>query len=110
MQAIWNGTVVADAPKEVLIYIEGRWYFPPERVRRDLLRESNTPYTCPWKGECQYYDVGSGEEWSRDSAFCYPEPKPSAIDTVHKDFSGYIAFWQDVSVEESDPTKQTASV
>ena len=26
--------------------------------------------------------------------------KPSALDVVHKDFSGYVAFWRDVAVEE----------
>lgn len=98
MKAIWNGTVVAEADKDELIYIEQNWYFPPESVRQDFLRKSDTPYTCPWKGECQYFDVGHGEEWSKDSAWTYPEPKPSAIQTVKKDFSGYVAFWRDVQV------------
>lgn len=100
MKAIWKDKVVAEAPKEDLIYIEGNWYFPPNSIKKDFYRESDTPYTCPWKGECQYYDVGDGDQWSRDNAFCYPEPKPSAIDIVKKDFSGYMAFWQDVKVEE----------
>ena len=100
MKAIWKDKVVAEAPKEDLIYIEGNWYFPPNSIKKDFYRESDTPYTCPWKGECQYYDVGDGDQWSRDNAFFYPEPKPSAIDIVKKDFSGYMAFWQDVKVEE----------
>lgn len=100
MRAVWKGTVIADAPKEDLIYIEQNWYFPPSSVKQDLLRKSDTPYTCPWKGECQYFDVGNGDDWSKDSAFSYPKPKSSAIDIVKKDFSGYVAFWRDVSVEE----------
>lgn len=100
MKAIWNGKVVAEAKKEDLIYIEGNWYFPPNAVKNEFLRKSDTPYTCPWKGVCQYYDVGEDDTWVKDGAFTYPEPKPSAIDMVKKDFSGYYAFWQDVKVEE----------
>lgn len=92
MKAIRKGQVIAEAPKEDLIYIEGNWYFPPRAANKELLRVSNTPYTCPWKGGCQYYDVGSGDDWSKDAAFCYPTPKQSAIDSVHKDFSGYMVF------------------
>jgi uncharacterized protein (DUF427 family) len=100
MKAIWNGTVIAEAPKEDLIYIERNWYFPPSSIKKAFFRESDTPYTCPWKGECQYFDVGQDDNWSHDSAFSYPEPKPSAIEIVKKDFSNYVAFWRDVEVTE----------
>ncbi len=100
MKAIWNDLLVADSPKEELIYIEGNWYFPPDKVNEKYLQESPTPYTCPWKGDCQYFNVGEGDTWSEDSAFSYPNPKASAIDTVKKDFSNYVAFWRDVQVTE----------
>jgi uncharacterized protein (DUF427 family) len=100
MQAIWNDQVIAEADKDDLIYIEGNWYFPPSSIRKEYFRESDTPYTCPWKGECQYFDVGKEGEWSQDSAFSYPMPLPTAIQRVHKDFSGYVAFWRDVAVSE----------
>ena len=101
MRAVWKDTVIAEAPKEELIYIEGNWYFPPASVKQALLRKSDTPYTCPWKGVCQYFDVGKDETWSRDNAWSYPTPKSSAIERVKKDFSDYVAFWRDVTVEES---------
>jgi uncharacterized protein (DUF427 family) len=100
MKAIWNDTIIAEAPKEELIYIEQNWYFPPETVKPEYLRKSDTPYTCPWKGVCQYFDVGHDEQWSSDNAWSYPEPKASATDILKKDFSDYIAFWRDVSVVE----------
>lgn len=98
MRAVWKGHVIAEADKDELIYIEGNWYFPPSAVNTNFLRKSDTPYTCPWKGVCQYFDVGQGEDWSADCAWTYPDPKPSAIDTVKKDFSNYVAFWKDVEV------------
>jgi uncharacterized protein (DUF427 family) len=100
MKAVWNDTTIAEASKEDLIYIEGNWYFPPSSVKQEYLQKSPTPYTCPWKGVCQYFNVVVNGETSEDSAFSYPEPKPSAIDTVKKDFSNYVAFWRDVSVTE----------
>ncbi len=103
MKAMWNNKVIAEAPQEDLVYIEQNWYFPPSSVRQEYLRKSDTPYTCPWKGSCQYFDVGSDEgdgTWSSDNAWCYPEPLPTAIERVKKDFSGYLAFWRDVQVTE----------
>lgn len=100
MKAVWNGQVIADAPQEDLIFIEGNWYFPPSRVKKEFLQDSPTPYTCPWKGKCQYFNVGVADSWSTDNAWTYPEPLQSAIEKVKKDFSGYVAFWRDVSVEE----------
>jgi len=100
MKAIWNGRVIAEAPKEDLIFIESNWYFPPASVHQEYLQKSDTPYTCPWKGVCQYFNVVSGGEFANDAAWSYPEPKESAIKTVKKDFSNYVAFWRDVSVED----------
>ena len=100
MKAVWKDTVIAEAKKEDLIYIEGNWYFPPSSVKKEYLHNSPTPYTCPWKGVCQYFNVGKGDGMSQDNAWSYPDPKPTAIERVKKDFSDYVAFWRDVSVEE----------
>ncbi|HEV2403124.1 MAG TPA: DUF427 domain-containing protein [Candidatus Saccharimonadales bacterium] len=100
MKALWKDIVIAEAPEKQLIYIEGNWYFPLISVKQDFLRKSPTPYTCPWKGVCQYFDVGKEGDWSKDSAWSYPKPKPSAIDIVKKDFSNYVAFRHDVTIEQ----------
>ena len=100
MKATVNGTVVAEAPKEDLIYIEQNWYFPPDSVKQEYLQKSDTPYTCPWKCDCQYFDITIDGEVYRDNAFSYPNPKPSAIDIVKKDFSNYVAFWRTAEVSE----------
>lgn len=100
MKAVWNHKTIAEADKKDLIYIEGNWYFPPSSVHMDFLRKSDTPYTCPWKGDCQYFDVGEADSFSKDNAWTYPDPKPSAIDVVKKDFTNYVAFWRDVQVTE----------
>jgi uncharacterized protein (DUF427 family) len=100
MKAVLEGTVIAEADQADLISIEGNWYFPPSSVVDGVLEKSPTPYTCPWKGACQYFTVTAGEHVSADAAFAYPTPFASAIERVGKDFSGYVAFWKDVQVVE----------
>jgi len=100
MKAVLGDTVIAEAPKEEVIYIEGNWYFPPISVRQDLLEKSPTPYTCPWKGVCQYFNVVIGDKRAEDNAWSYPEPRATAIDQVKKDFSNYLAFWREVQVTD----------
>lgn len=100
MRAVWNNITVAEADKKDLIYIEGNWYFPPNSVKNEYLTKSQTPYTCPWKGECQYFTLVDGRAKSQDAAFTYPEPKKGALEIVKNDFSNYIAFWQDVQIFE----------
>lgn len=90
MQASINNTAIAESDNTV--EIEGNPYFPPEDVQADKLQESDTPYTCPWKGDTQYFDVVIGGETYEDAAWSYPEPKESAVDKVGDDFGGYIAF------------------
>lgn len=100
MKAIWNNVTIAEANKEDLIYIEGNWYFPPDAVNQEYLQKSPTPYTCPWKGVCQYFNVTDGDQTSEDVAWSYPEPYQTGIDRVHKDFANYVAFYRDVQVAE----------
>ena len=96
--ATLHGTVLAEAPDDEVLHIEGNVYFPPSAVRSELLEESPTPYTCPWKGECQYYSVRDGDDVLKDRAWAYPEPYPTAFERVGADFSGYVAFWKEVHV------------
>ncbi|MFJ6653003.1 DUF427 domain-containing protein [Microbacterium sp. NPDC091313] len=98
MKAVLDGDVIAEADKDDLISIEGNWYFPPQSVREGVLSDSPTPYTCPWKGACQYYTVTLGDRALTDRAWSYPAPYPTAIERVGKDFSGYVAFWKEVEV------------
>ncbi len=88
MQVLLNDKIIAEADKADLIYIEGNWYFPPASAQKDLYEKSPTPYTCPWKGVCQYWNV----DGAHDAAWSYEQPMPSGIDRVGKDFTGYLAF------------------
>jgi uncharacterized protein (DUF427 family) len=98
MKAVLDGAVLAEAPQDELIRIEGNWYFPPSAVADGVLVESPTPYTCGWKGACQYFTVRVDGHELPDRAWTYPELYASAVDRVGRDFSGYVAFWKEVRV------------
>jgi len=100
MKAVIGDTVIAEADESDLIKIEGNWYFPPFSVKNEYLSTSATPYTCPWKGECQYFTVTVDGKALQDRAWSYPTPYPTGIERVGKDFSNYVAFWKEVSVVE----------
>ncbi|MEV0186774.1 DUF427 domain-containing protein [Streptomyces sp. NPDC050625] len=92
MKALVGDIVVAEASSDAVVRIEGNTYFPPDSVTADALRDSPTPYTCPWKGKAQYHDVVAGATVLRDGAWSYPDIKESAVTRVGRDFSGYVAF------------------
>ncbi len=100
MKAQWNNQVIAEAPKEDLIYIEGNWYFPPNAVHKQFFTGSDTQTVCPWKGEASYYNVVVDGATNDDAAWYYPSPKSGAIERVGSDFTNYVAFWHGVEVTE----------
>lgn len=100
MKATWNNTVIAEAPKEDLIRIEGNWYFPPAAMHSGYFTPSDHHTTCPWKGEASYYDVVVDGQTNSFGAWYYPTPLPTAIERVGQDFSRYVAFWNGIEVTE----------
>jgi uncharacterized protein (DUF427 family) len=91
MQAVFNGTLVAESDDTVVV--EGNHYFPVESLRRDLLRPSSTRTLCPWKGVASYYTLDVDGVTSPDAAWYYPRPSPLA-----RKVKGRVAFWQGVDV------------
>ncbi len=91
VKALWHEKVIAES--DATIEVEGNQYFPPESVKREYLRESETHSTCHWKGVASYFDVVVDDAVNKDAAWYYPEPKEAA-----KKIAGYIAFWKGVEV------------
>ncbi len=100
MKAIWKDTVIAEADKDELIYIEGNWYFPRDRIKQEFLKPNDQHTTCFWKGEASYYEIEVKDEVNDGSAWYYPSPMSGAIDKVKKDFTNYVAFWRGVKVTD----------
>jgi uncharacterized protein (DUF427 family) len=92
MKAIWQGTVIAESDRCQVI--EGNQYFPPDALKREHLRPSETHTVCGWKGTASYYDVVVGDQVNRDAAWFYPTPKDAAAS-----IAGWVAFWHGVTVQ-----------
>jgi uncharacterized protein (DUF427 family) len=90
--ATWNGTVIADSDKTVVV--EGNHYFPPESVRTQYLKPSTTTSRCPWKGLANYYSLLVDGKTNEDAAWYYAEPYEAA-----SAIKGYVAFWKGVDVK-----------
>ena len=100
MKAIFNNQVVAEAPQDELIKIEGNWYFPPSAIKQEFFKPNRQHTTCFWKGEASYYDVVGGGETFAAGAWYYPEPKEGSVERVGRDFAGYVAFYSQIIVTE----------
>ncbi|AKU18361.1 DUF427 domain-containing protein [Luteipulveratus mongoliensis] len=73
-----DGVTVADSTRPLLVHETGypvRYYLPPEDVRLDTFRATQTHTTCPYKGEASYWTFSDDEGNERaDVAWAYPEP------------------------------------
>jgi uncharacterized protein (DUF427 family) len=92
-RAIWNGVVIAESSKTVVV--EGNHYFPPDAIKEEHFRPSETHSECGWKGTANYYSLAVNGKENRDAAWYYPTPKEAA-----KQIAGHIAFWKGVQIEE----------
>jgi uncharacterized protein (DUF427 family) len=92
MKAIWNGAVLAESEKTIVV--EGNHYFPPDAINKDHFQPSETHTVCPWKGTASYFHVVAGGEVNKDAAWYYPETKDAA-----RNIENYVAFWKGVVVE-----------
>jgi uncharacterized protein (DUF427 family) len=93
MQASWNGIVIANSNKTVVI--EGNHYFPIADVDTTYLKQSETHTICPWKGTASYYHIVVGGDQNKDAAWYYAEPSSAA-----KAIKNHVAFWKGVEVTE----------
>lgn len=93
MQATWKGQLLAQSDRTVVV--EGNHYFPPESIRPEYFKASETTTFCGWKGDCKYYHLSVDGQTNPDAAWYYPEPYPRA-----EHIKGHLAFWKGVEVKE----------
>jgi uncharacterized protein (DUF427 family) len=94
MQAIWQGTVLADSDDTVVV--EGNHYFPADSLAAEHFSESQTHSECGWKGTASYYNVTVDGQTNADAAFYYPKPMAGAEQVADR-----VAFWKGVEVVDA---------
>jgi uncharacterized protein (DUF427 family) len=100
VRATWNGTVLAESDKTILV--EGNQYFPAGDVVSARFEANATQTHCPWKGDASYYDVVVDGARNAGAAWYYPEPFAAA-----EPIRDYVAFWRGVEVTgDNDDTPE----
>jgi uncharacterized protein (DUF427 family) len=90
-KAIWRGTVLAESDNTQVV--EGNHYFPPDSIKREFFKASDTTTVCPWKGTASYNTIVVDDVENADAAWFYPQPKDAA-----KQIADHVAFWRGVEV------------
>lgn len=93
MKAIWNGVVVAESDKTVVV--EGNHYFPESALKREYVLSSNRRTMCSWKGEAGYYTLFVDGDALQDGVWFYADPKEAA-----EEIRGHVAFARGVLIED----------
>ena len=91
MKAIWNGKIIAESNKTIVI--ENNHYFPSNSIKKEYFENSSNHSTCPWKGEASYYSLVVEGKTNKDAAWYYPQPKSEATE-----IQDHVAFWKGVEV------------
>ena len=102
-----NGVTVADSNKPTLLFETGlptRYYLPLTDVRMDLLRDSDTATSCPYKGQANYYSVDLDGELFEDIVwyYKYPVEESSRIAGMVSFYNEKVDIYVD-GVEEERP-------
>jgi uncharacterized protein (DUF427 family) len=92
MKAIWNDVILAES--DDIVFVEGNAYFPPDSIKKEYFKESDTTTLCPWKGKASYLSATVNGKTNLNCAWYYP--KPSFLAKKIKD---RIAFWNDVIIQ-----------
>lgn len=92
-KATWNGVVIAES--DTFEMVEGNVYFPPDAIKREYFKDSDTTSVCPWKGTASYYTLSVSGEENKDAAWVYNSPKDAA-----RQIKDHVAFWRGVVVEK----------
>jgi len=76
-----NGVRLAESDRAMRLRetgLQDRYYLPPEDVRTEYLRPTETRTTCPFKGEASYWSVDLGGDVHQDLVWSYQDPIPAA--------------------------------
>ncbi len=89
----WRGQVLADT-RDALLLREARYpavyYLPRKDVAMALLTRSAHGTYCPYKGDCSYFDLPTGDGSGADAVWSYEAP----FDAVAA-IKDHLAFYPD---------------
>ena len=88
-----DGVEVASTTKPTILYETGapaRYYIPQTDVRLDLLTQTETNASCPYKGDATFFSVELDGRTHRDIAWTYTLPRPEVTP-----IAGLVCFYNE---------------
>jgi len=88
-----DGIEVASSKKPLLLYETGlplRYYLPMTDVRLDLITNSTTVTSCPYKGDASYFDINLPSGRKEGLVWWYKTPT-----TESNEIKGHVAFYNE---------------
>lgn len=85
-----DSSILARAPADQIIRLEGNYYFPSDGVNTGNLEISDRVYTCPQKGTCQWIDMKTDKGYINDVAWVYQQPK-----SQYQNIARHYGFYAD---------------
>ena len=92
VEVLIDGVKVADSSRPRLLFETGlpvRYYLPKTDVRLDLLVDSDTETSCPYKGDAGYWHVRTGDGLIEDIVWGYASPVAESAE-----IAGYMSFYR----------------
>jgi uncharacterized protein (DUF427 family) len=88
-----GGELLAASDRALLLAetgLPGRYYFPADDVRSELLRPTDLETTCPFKGQASYWSVETNGEVHENLVWSYQSPIPSVAE-----IAGLLCFYNE---------------
>lgn len=93
VRVVLAGETIAESENALFLFETNwmvRFYLPPDDVRMDLLRASETRTSCPYKGDAVYWSAEINGEIFEDVVWSYPEPIAEC-----PRIKGYLCFYNE---------------
>ncbi len=93
VKVVLDGVTVAESSKPMILFetrLPPRYYLPLSDVRMDLLEQSDTQTSCPYKGTADYWSIDTGTARHDDIVWTYRTPLPES-----QKITGLVAFYNE---------------
>ncbi|MBV7327251.1 DUF427 domain-containing protein [Chloroflexi bacterium TSY] len=91
IEVIVDGVKLASTDHPLLVFetnLPTRYYIPQTDVNHQYFEPTELKTHCPYKGDCDYYDIVVNNNRYENAAWTYPNPLPEA-----PRLKGTLAFW-----------------
>lgn len=107
LRVVFNGVTIADTQRGDRVLETSHppvYYFPPNDVRMEHLKNAGGGSICEWKGAARYYHIEVNGKRAARAAWCYPQPTPAfASIRDHIAFYGHLMDACYVGVQQAEP-------